>query len=139
MESTGETSATTITNTEPGIYRVNVSAFGKTKTGREFRLVVPEFTFNVEASDDFLAEGASVDGIISQVESEEALLAREEAERAEVLLMQQKVQEEEEQETLIIIAAGNTLIILVAVVMFYFLRRKKVNPKKTSTKKDKTK
>jgi uncharacterized protein (TIGR03503 family) len=139
MESTGETRATTITNTEPGIYRVNVSAFGKTKTGREFRLVVPEFTFNVEASDDFLAEGASVDGIISQVESEEAMLAREEAERAEVLLMQQKVQEEEEQETLIIIAAGNTLIILVAVVMFYFLRRKKVNPKKTSTKKDKTK
>ena len=59
MESNGESRATTITNTEPGIYRINVSAFGKTITGREFRLVVPEFTFNVEAVNNMMA----IDGV----------------------------------------------------------------------------
>ena len=33
--------------TEPGIHRVKVGAYGKTTSGREFRLVVPEFTFNI--------------------------------------------------------------------------------------------
>ena len=43
--------------TEPGIYRVNLSAFGRTITGREFRLVIPEFSFNVKATNN----GTSID------------------------------------------------------------------------------
>ncbi len=137
MERTGDSRATTITNTEPGIYRVNVSAFGKTLSGRQFRLVVPEFTFNVEASNDVLAESRNsiVDGSVMPVETAEELLAIAEQERAEALLAQQKAQDEEEQETILIIAAGNTIIILIAVVLFYILRRKKVKPKKTKAKK----
>jgi len=141
MDSTGDSRTTTITNTEPGIYRVNVSAFGKTVSGREFRLVVPEFTFNVEASNNFLNEGDEplVDGSTAEDESTEDLLAKAEQERIEAMLAQQQAKEEEEQETIMIIAAGNTIIILIAVVLFYFLRRKKVKSKKTSPKKGKSK
>ncbi len=141
MDSTGESRTTTITNTEPGIYRVNVSAFGKTVTGREFRLVVPEFTFNVEAGIDMQVGGEDplIDGIIAPKETEEDLLALAKQQEAEALLAQQLAKDEEEQETMLIIAAGNTIIILIAVVLFYILRRKKVKPSKKKTKKDKSK
>lgn len=141
MDSTGDSRTTTITNTEPGLYRVNVSAFGKTVTGREFRLVVPEFTFNVEASNDALIESEDflANGGVARVEATEELLAKAEQERIEALLAQQQAQKEEEQETILIIAAGNTIIILIAVVLFYILRRKKAKPKKTKAKKNKSK
>lgn len=120
MESKGESRATTITNTEPGIYRINVSAFGKTITGREFRLVVPEFAFNVEATNmmDTVGIGAADD-----------LLVKAEQEKELALLEQQQVEDEKEQETMLLIAAGNGFIIIIALVLFFSLRRNKVKIK----------
>jgi len=139
MDSKGESRTANITNTEPGIYRVNVSAFGKTLTGREFRLVVPEFTFNVEANNNALNDSSELtdNGIITPVEATDELLAIAEQERVEALLAQQQAQAEEEQETIIIIIAGNTIIVLLAVVLFFILRTKKTKAKKTKKSKAK--
>ena len=132
MESNGESRATTITNTEPGIYRINVSAFGKTITGREFRLVVPEFTFNVEAVNNMMA----IDGVAANSEEMSAviattadLLVKAEEENELVLLEQQQVQAEKEQETMLLIVAGNVFIIIIALVLFFALGRKKSKTK----------
>jgi len=123
----GESRTTAITNTEPGIYRVNVSVFGKTIAGREFRLVVPEFSFNVEESNTMLNPNSAInaDGTYTAIETAEELHIKAERERAEALLAKQQAQEAEDQETIIIIAAGNSVIILIAVVLFFILRRKK--------------
>ncbi|MCP4989315.1 MAG: TIGR03503 family protein [Colwellia sp.] len=141
MESTGVSRTSKITNTESGLYRVNVSAFGKTISGREFRLAVPEFTFNVEAIESELLEGGDSAGNGTKLSKEaaEALEAIAEQKRVDALIAQQKAQEKEDQETLIIIVAGNLLIILIAVVVFYIMRIRKAKPKKTKTKKTKTK
>jgi uncharacterized protein (TIGR03503 family) len=130
MEESGESRTTTITNTEPGIYRVNVSAFGKTITGREFRLVVPEFTFNVEVN-SLLNTNNGLNGTIegAHIETAEELLIKAEQEKASALLAQKQAQEAKDQETMIIIAAGNGVIILIAVVMFVISRRKKTKTK----------
>ena len=132
MESNGESRATTITNTEPGIYRINVSAFGKTITGREFRLVAPEFTFNVEAVNNLMA----IDGVAANsyemgaiTATTDDLLVKAEEEKELVLLEQQQVQAEKEQETMLLIVAGNVFIIIIALVLFFALGRKKSKTK----------
>ena len=132
MESNGESRATTITNTEPGIYRINVSAFGKTITGREFRLVVPEFTFNVEAVNNMMA----IDGVAANsyemgaiTATTDDLLVKAEEEKELILLEQQQVQAEKEQETMLLIVAGNVFIIIIALVLFFALGRKKSKTK----------
>ncbi|KGJ87735.1 TIGR03503 family protein [Colwellia psychrerythraea] len=128
MESVGETRTTNITNTEPGIYRINVSAFGKTITGREFRLVVPEFTFNVEAS-NYVMNTVAEDGTIVIIESADDLLMKAQEEKEQALLAQQQALEEKEQETMLMIIAGNSVIIIIALVLYFSLRRKKVKTK----------
>jgi len=130
MEESGESRTTTITNTEPGIYRVNVSAFGKTITGREFRLVVPEFTFNVEAKSMLIDNNeinSTTEGQL--IESAAELIVKAEQERANALLAQKQAQAAKDEETMIIIVAGNAVIILIAVVLFFILRRKKTKTK----------
>lgn len=131
MEESGESRTTTITNTEPGIYRVNVSVFGKTTMGREFRLVVPEFSFNVEESNTALDANRAMnaDGTYTVIETAEELLIKAEREKAEALLAKQQAKEAEDKETIIIIAAGNGVIILIAAVLFFILRRKKAKGK----------
>ena len=131
MEESGESRTTTITNTEPGIYRVNVSAFGKTISGREFRLVVPEFSFNVEENNYLLntAGDVNADGTVTINETADELRVKAEQEREEAMLLQQQAQDAEDKETIIIIAAGNSVIILIAVVLFFTLRRKKTKSK----------
>lgn len=131
MEESGDSRTTTITNTEPGIYRVNVSVFGKTTMGREFRLVVPEFSFNVEESNTALnADRAmNADGTYTVIETAEESLIKAEREKAEALLAKQQAKEAEDKETIIIIAAGNGVIILIAAVLFFILRRKKTKGK----------
>ncbi len=133
MEGEGDSRAITMTNTEPGIYRINVSAFGKTITGREFRLVVPEFSFNVEVADnlDNITNGDEVTAVTSttQRQGTDELLAQSAESTALALLEQKKAQAEQEQETILLIIAGNSAIVLIAVVLFFTLRRKKVKTK----------
>jgi len=130
MEDSGESRTTTITNTEPGIYRVNVSAFGKTTLGREFRLVVPEFTFNVEANSMLNANNEMPGDVEGQlIDSADELIIKAEEERVNALLAKKQAQEIKDQETMMIIAAGNGVIILIAVILFFILRRKKTKTK----------
>ena len=132
MESNGKSRATTITNTEPGIYRINVSAFGKTITGREFRLVVPEFTFNVEAANNMMTSdgvSANSNGMSASTVTTDDLLVKAKEEKELALLDQQQVQAEKEQETMLLIVAGNAFIIIIALVLFFSLGRKKSKTK----------
>lgn len=132
MEGEGESRHATITNTESGIYRVNVSVFGKTSTGREFRLVVPEYTFNVEADEVINTSSAAAGEIVPNTlgETTDDLIAKAEQEQALALLEQRQAQEAKEEETLLLIIAGNAAIILIALVLFFILRRKKVKKEK---------
>ena len=132
MEEQGKSRSTSITNTEPGMYRINVSAFGKTISGREFRLVVPEYTFNVKASEFIgITEDSHlhVDGISINNGTDE-LIAKAGDDKRLALAAQKEVQDEKAQETLIIIALGNSAIILIAAILFFTLRRKKAKTNK---------
>jgi len=129
MEEQGETRVKDIANTEPGIYRINVSAFGKTSQGREFRLVAPEVTFLVKAEDNALVPAAdnklstSIDETEGDVES---ISTDVEQTKLLALAKQQQEQESKNTETIIIIAIGNAVIILIALVLFLVMRKKKV-------------
>jgi uncharacterized protein (TIGR03503 family) len=124
----GETRIKEFKNTESGIYRINVNAFGKTISGREFRLTVPEFSFNVKANDnEFLMTTTDENGVEKTVsiDRSEKLLADRAAKLAQAKLAQQKAEEEKEMQTIIMIAAGNCVIIVIALVLFFVMRRKK--------------
>jgi uncharacterized protein (TIGR03503 family) len=133
MQSNGNERTVDVTNTEPGLYRVNVSAFGETIDGREFRLVVPEFTFNVEPVNDLLDSMENIstqntsenspDNEINKISVNESLILAEQKE-AEALIVQKKLIEEKRQQTLVIIIAANLVIIVIALVVFFSLRRK---------------
>ena len=133
MEEQGETRAQEITNTEAGIYRINISAFGKTIKGREFRLVVPEVTFLVKADENELTAAAG-DGLnaLTDENNDSAKQSSIDAEQRRLasLAEQQQEQESKQTETLIIIAAGNAVIIVIALVLFLVMRKKKENPAK---------
>ena len=125
MEEKGESRIKNITNTEPGIYRINVSAFGKTIKGREFRLVVPEVTFLVKAEENSLLP--AVNGETNSL-TEQAKEIREVDVKQEKLAAMAKLQQEQEAkniETMIIIAVGNVVIIIIALVLFFLMRKKK--------------
>jgi uncharacterized protein (TIGR03503 family) len=133
MQSNGDERTVDVTNTEPGLYRVNVSAFGETIDGREFRLVVPEFTFNVEPVYDLLdnlenisAQDNSVntiDNMVNKISVNETLIKAEQ-EKTAALSIQKNLNEEKNQETLVIIIAANLVIIVIALVIFFSLRHK---------------
>jgi len=117
-----------ITYTEPGIHRINLSAFGKTNSGREFRLVVPEFTFNVKGDlNKMLLTTLDNNGVehTSTVGATEQSLAEKEAENALEIAQQKKQEEEKNTQTIIMIAAGNGIIILISVVLFILMRKRK--------------
>jgi uncharacterized protein (TIGR03503 family) len=127
LEEQGVSRSTLITNTEPGMYRINVSAFGKTHSGREFRLVVPEYSFNVKTDEPIgisLGNGqkATEAPVVSQVDE---LIAKADEEKRVALIAQKEAQAEKELETIIIIVAGNGAIILMAIALFLILRRNK--------------
>lgn len=124
----GETRVKEFKNTEPGLYRINIDAFGKTTSGREFRLTAPEFSFNVKASDnEFLMTTVVENGVEKTVSINKAqkLLIDREAELAQVKIAQQKAEEEKEMRTIIMIAAGNGVIIVIALILFFVMRNKK--------------
>lgn len=115
-----------ISYTEPGIHRINLSAFGRTTSGREFRLVVPEYTFNVKGDlNKILFPTLNKDGV-EQVDNAEQSLEEKQAALLEEKAKQKKIEEEENLETIIMIAAGNGLIILFALVFFVVMRKRKV-------------
>ena len=124
----GENRSKDIENTESGIYRVNINAYGKTTSGREFRLTVPEYSFNVKSKDNgFLMTTIDENGVEKTVSVDRAqkLLADREAELAQAKIDYQLAEEEKEMQTLIMVAAGNGVIIVIALILFFVIRSKK--------------
>ncbi|WP_448549245.1 TIGR03503 family protein [Thalassotalea fusca] len=124
--------------TEPGIHRVVLNAFGQTVDGREFRLVVPEYAFNVERvggplvptldeNGEIVAEGeeaSNIESLKNEIEAnqqalEEALAAAREMQIAKA--------EEKKWQNITLIVVGNIIIVLIAAVAFFVLRRKRKN------------
>jgi len=135
MEGSGNSRIHKVGYTEAGIHRINLNAYGKTVNGREFRLVVPEFTFNVEVNSEPFSPAIANEGtfeinnttvaakqLAAQIEHDKAQneLALEEA-----IAVQKAEAEAKQQQTLFIIGISNAVIILVAVIVFLVLRRKK--------------
>lgn len=118
---------TKIPYTEPGIHRVNLSAFGNTHSGREFQLVVPEYSFNVigELNKSLLTtvDENGIEQTIT-VDEEKKLQLEKERKIAEEIARQKKI-EEEKTFTIIMIAAGNGGIILLTLIIFFIKSRKK--------------
>jgi len=120
MEGQGLRRAFEIENTEAGIFRIKVGAFGQTVNGREFRLVVPEYTFNVEGPEVdelLLDESAALESI------EDALPKISEEEALELKLAQEKAQKEaEEKATYMAIGIANAVIIVLFGIGFGLYR-----------------
>jgi uncharacterized protein (TIGR03503 family) len=135
MEGQGNSRIYDIEYTESGVHRVQVNAFGKTIEGREFRLVLPEFTFNVESKDVILTSKIGINGeaILPSLENEmdnRVKLAEEKArklalELEEAKIAQEMAAKEKEQQSYMIIAAANVVIILFALIFYFISRRKK--------------
>ena len=129
MEGEGTTRIRKIGYTEPGIHRISLKAFGETINGREFRLVVPDFSFNVDRKNGPLVP--TINGKDEKSEAEQAAedLAKqieEDKAQLEMEIAQAKAdQEAAQQQTLIIIGVSNVVIIIIALGVFFFLRRKK--------------
>ena len=135
MEGLGTSRIEKIAYTEPGIHRITLKAFGKTIHGREFRLVVPDFTFNVavkhkgEKSNERMMKGEA--GNALEVEDSKRRAERLKEKKAKVAIEiaqakmeQQAIAEAEEQQTLIIIGVSNIVIVIIALIVFLVLRRK---------------
>lgn len=134
MEGKGISRIKEIGYTEPGVHRVTLNVFGHTKDNREFRLVVPDFTFNVDRDDNPLIpnlndqdEGEeSAEDIAAQIAEQ---LAQEKAARAKALEEEMEAKrlaaEEQAMTNLIIVISANVVIIGAAIIGFVLIRRKK--------------
>lgn len=120
-----ESRTLSIPYTEPGIHRVNVNAFGKTKAGREFRLIVPEFTFNVSSDLNKNQTSMLDDNKAEPIETAEQILAARKEKLAQETAKRLELEEQQRTETILIIAAVNGVIIILACVVFWVMRKRK--------------
>lgn len=132
MEGSGEKRQYKIEYTEPGIHRINVNAFGITKEGREFRLVIPQFAFNVERieevetlGDETLDGSISVESQLAKIKTLEERDAEMKQELEEARLAFEAKEAEEQKETLIVIGVVNGTIILIALIGIAAIRFKR--------------
>ena len=129
MEGEGKSRIKKVGYTEPGIHRISLKAFGETINGREFRLVVPDFSFNVDRLNGPLVPKINDEEEKSQAERDAENLAKKIAQdkaQLEMEIAQAKAEQEAaQQQTLIIIGISNVAIIIIALAVFFFLRRKK--------------
>lgn len=140
MEGSGEKRIEEFAYTEPGIHRIKTNVFGKTKEGREFRLVVPEFAFNVEAQEVLLAP--DLDDSSSNALDDNDPLATQKAlakskKQAEMELKasiekQRLANEKAEEEMIFLIVVINGVIIFGVAMVFIFLAWKKKKKAKAS-------
>lgn len=119
--------------TEPGIHRLNINAFGETIDGREFRLVIPEFTFNVERKGGVRIGNLSGDGETNDAENtvetalaiKEASVKKLQEELALAKLKHEQEQAAKKEMNIMIAIIVNLVIILAAITVFIIIRRKK--------------
>ena len=120
---------------------MNVSAFGETTDGREFRLVVPEFTFNVETVYEPLDNNEKNNTLknpenkvqynikdstrnIANIAKVNEMITITEQETAATLLIKKQLEDEKDQENLVIIITSNLIILMVSIMLFFSFRRK---------------
>ncbi len=123
MEELGTKRVKDIEFTEAGMYRINISVFGETIDGREFRLVMPEYSFDVKKIESMTMgdkNGDSGEPNVPIMSSEDMLVL--------ALADIKEAQEEKNKETMIVIAAVN-IVILIIVVGFFILRKRKLKKK----------
>ena len=130
MEGKGNSRQYQIPYTEGGVHRVKVSVFGKTIQGREFRLVIPEFSFNVAHNNEFSEElaGLSDEDVNLQRQQDKAEQAalKEQALAQEQAFIAEQAQEKQQQ-TYLMIAFGNVAVIIFAGLIFFLSKRQKKN------------
>ncbi len=127
MEGKGESREHKIPFTEGGVHRVKVSAFGKTTQGREFRLVTPEFSFNVERVEGGLEDYASTDELDSEAVKQKRAIEAELAAQA-LAEEQERLAEEEkakQQQLYLMIGISNAVVILLGAIFIFMRMRKK--------------
>ena len=118
---------------EAGLHKVNMSVFGKTTSGREFVLVLPETVFNAENKNSLLESTLDSDGneVLVPRKTAAEILAEKEAEQAIIFAEQQAIKERERKEAKkkmwIMVGAGNAIVIVLggSVLGFIAWRKKK--------------
>jgi uncharacterized protein (TIGR03503 family) len=138
MEGKGTSRVYEIAYTESGVHRIAVNVFGKTINGREFRLVLPEFTFNAESKSGLLMPTLDINGEVTSasletgdgVITDKIKQAEENAKKLAIELEEAKkaqkmAAKEKEQQTYIIIGVANVAIVLIALLFYFVSRRKK--------------
>ena len=135
LEGSGDTRTVDVDYTESGVHRVKVSAFGETVNGREFRLVMPEFSFNVQHTGNALlpdVRNMSDESKALAEEERRAQMAKEREEKLAAQIAQVKAEQaEKEKMQLIIIVGGNVIIVVIAITVLVVYLRKKKKKKKT--------
>ncbi|MFT6900592.1 MAG: hypothetical protein ACJAXS_000762 [Colwellia sp.] len=138
MEGKGSSRLYEIAYTESGVHRIAVNVFGQTINGREFRLVLPEFTFNAESKSGLLMPTLDINGAVTSaslengdgVITDKIKQAEENAKKLAIELAdakkaQKMAAKEKEQQTYIIIGVANLGIVLIALLFYFISRRKK--------------
>jgi uncharacterized protein (TIGR03503 family) len=136
MEGKGNKRIYEIGFTESGVHRLSVSVFGKTINGREFRLVLPEFSFNAESKDGLIMPTLDENGEVlltseSNVSIENKITITEQnaqqlaMELEEAKIAQEMAAKEKEQQTFMLIGVANGGIIAIALLVYFLSRRKK--------------
>ncbi len=116
-----------IVNYEAGVYRIKLTAYGNTKSGRDFILDVPEFTYLVEDETPVAAVDSDtqepVDGDLQQADDPMT------NNFDELSITEPDPQEQEMDSTLfwgLIIGVNGTILIAGMVMLWLFLKPKKV-------------
>jgi uncharacterized protein (TIGR03503 family) len=133
MEGKGISRIKDIDYSEPGVHRLSIRAFGETVNGREFRLELPSFSFNVERIGGTLIPGFDNEGniVVNELNAEgmtkemRAALDKEVADKkAKQLADELAAKKAEQWQTIIYIVLGNIIIIFLGGFTVFIMKRK---------------
>jgi uncharacterized protein (TIGR03503 family) len=133
MEGKGISRIKDIDYSEPGVHRLSIRAFGETVNGREFRLELPSFSFNVERIGGTLIPGFDNEGniVVNELNAEgmtkemRAALDKEVADKkAKQLADELAAKKAKQWQTIIYIVLGNIIIIFLGGLTVFIMKRK---------------
>lgn len=124
-----------------GIHRIEMSVFGKTTSGRDFVLTLPEFTFDAEDKNGKLVMSVDENGneIFTSRKTTAEILAEKKAAEAKARAIaeakKKKAEAAEQKKMYIIIGIVNAVVILVGlgIFAFFFFRKKKATTAEVSS------
>ena len=133
MEGKGISRIKAINYSEPGVHRLSIRAFGETINGREFRLKLPSFSFNVERIGGALIPGFDNKGKIVVNDSNPSGMTKEmratlDKEAADKKAKEQAdklaIEQAKQWETILYIVLGNIIIIFLGGLTAFIIKRK---------------